>query len=123
LPLTRGCSADHSYGRMTESKNMIPLIENHRTHLDDLCRRHRVRRLELFGSAADGTFDPARSDLDFLVEFLPLQEGQLAPDYFGLLHDLEDLFHRKIDLVMERAIRNPYFLRGVNQHRRVIYAA
>jgi predicted nucleotidyltransferase len=102
---------------------MIPLIENHRTHLDDLCRSHRVRRLELFGSAADGTFDPARSDLDFLVEFLPLQEGQLAPDYFGLLHDLEDLFHRKIDLVMERAIRNPYFLRGVNQNRKVIDAA
>ena len=65
---------------------MIDLIEHHRVELDDLCRRYRVRTLELFGSAADGTFDPVRSDLGFLVDFLPLDDGQLAPDYFGLLH-------------------------------------
>jgi predicted nucleotidyltransferase len=102
---------------------MIDLIEQHRPELTDLCRRFRVRTLEVFGSAADGTFDPARSDLDFLVEFLPLDAGQMAPDYFGLLHALEDLFGRKIDLVMPRAIRNPYFRRGVDQNREVIYAA
>jgi uncharacterized protein len=102
---------------------MIDLVEQHRRDLETLCRRHRVRTLELFGSAADGTFEPARSDLDFLVDFLPLERGQLAPDYFGLLHGLEDLFHRKIDLVMPRAVRNPYFLRAINQNRKVIYAA
>jgi uncharacterized protein len=102
---------------------MIDLIEKHRDELESLCRQYRVRTLELFGSAADGTFDPNHSDLDFLVEFLPLAGGQLAPDYFGLLHALEDLFGRKIDLVMPRAIRNPYFQRGVNQSRTVIYAA
>ena len=102
---------------------MITLIEQHRAELETLCRKHRVKSLELFGSAADGTFEPARSDLDFLVEFLPLEPGQLAPDYFGLLHDLEDLFPLKIDLVMGRAIRNPYFQRGVNESRQVIYAA
>jgi predicted nucleotidyltransferase len=102
---------------------MIDLIEQHRAELADLCQRFRVRTLELFGSAADGTFDPVRSDLDFLVEFLPLDAGQIAPDYFGLLHALEDLFPRKIDLVMPRAIRNPYFRRGVDQSREVIYAA
>ena len=50
---------------------MISLIENKRTVLTDLCRRFGVRRLELFGSAATDAFDPSRSDLDFLVEFLP----------------------------------------------------
>jgi predicted nucleotidyltransferase len=79
--------------------------------------------LELFGSAADGTFEPSRSDLDFLVDFLPLEQGQFAPDYFGLLHALEDLFRRKIDFVMPRAVRNPYFLQAINQSRKVIYAA
>src|SRR5947199_6646145 len=102
---------------------MIDLVQQHRGQLEELCRRYRVRTLELFGSAVDGTFDPERSDLDFLVDFLPIERGQLAPDYFGLLHALEDLFRRKIDLVMPRAIRNPYFLRGVNQSRTVIYAA
>ena len=43
---------------------MIDVIEQHRTELDNLCRRYRIRTLELFGSAADGTFDAARSDLD-----------------------------------------------------------
>lgn len=102
---------------------MIDLIGHRRTEVEELCRRYRVRTLEVFGSAADGTWNPQHSDLDFLVDFLPLEKGELAPDYFGLLHALEDLFDRKIDLVMPRAIRNPYFLRGVNQSRRVIYAA
>ncbi len=102
---------------------MIELIEQHRPELAELCRRFHVKTLELFGSAADGTWEVDRSDLDFLVEFLPLAQGELAPDYFGLLHGLEDLFQRKIDLVMPRAIRNPYFLRGVSQSRQVIYAA
>ena len=56
---------------------MIDLIERHRDELADLCRRHHVRTLEVFGSAADGTFNPATSDLDFLVEFLPLTAGEL----------------------------------------------
>jgi predicted nucleotidyltransferase len=102
---------------------MIDLIDQHRANLAELCRRYRVKTLEVFGSAADGTFDPATSDLDFLVEFLPLEDGQHARAYFGLLHGLEDLFDRKIDLVMPRAIRNPYFLEAVNRTRQVFYAA
>jgi uncharacterized protein len=102
---------------------MIELIEQHRTELSSLCRQHRVKTLDVFGSAVEGTFDPARSDLDFLVDFLPVEEGQIAPDYFGLLHALEDLFGCKIDLVMDRAIRNPYFRHGVDKNRRMIYAA
>jgi predicted nucleotidyltransferase len=102
---------------------MNPLIEQHRTQLDQLCRKHHVKALELFGSATQADFDPTRSDLDFLVEYLPLPDGEHARAFFGLLHDLEDLFHRKIDLVMTRAIRDPYFLHGVNETRRVVYAA
>jgi uncharacterized protein len=102
---------------------MIDLVEQHRAELESLCRRYRVKDLELFGSASNGDFDPSRSDLDFLVEFLPIEPGQIAPDYFGLLHALEDLFDRKIDLVLDRAIRNPYFRRGVDMTRTPIYAA
>jgi len=101
---------------------MIALLEEHRTDLTQLCRKHQVRRLEIFGSAADGSFK-ADSDLDFLVDYLPEADEHVDDAYFGLLFDLEDLFHRKIDLVMERAIRNPYFRAGVDQTRQVIYAA
>jgi predicted nucleotidyltransferase len=102
---------------------MIECIESHRTELAALCRRYRVNTLVVFGSAADGTYEPARSDLDFLVNFLPIDKGEIAPDYFGLLHALEDLFRCRIDLVMEKAIRNPYFRRGINQGRQLVYAA
>jgi predicted nucleotidyltransferase len=102
---------------------MIDLIEQHRAELEALCRTYRVKTLELFGSAADGTFDPGRSDLDFLVEFLPLESGQHADMYFGLLFGLEGLFRRKIDLVMPSGIRNRYFLEAVNKQREVLYAA
>lgn len=102
---------------------MIELIEQHRAPLEDLCRKHRVKTLEVFGSAATGDWKPESSDLDFLVDFFPVSAEEIAPPYFRLLHDLEDLFHRKIDLVMTRAIRNPYFLQGVNRNRRVFYAA
>jgi predicted nucleotidyltransferase len=102
---------------------MIPLIEEHRAELEALCRRHGVKTLELFGSAADGTFDPARSDLDFLVEFLPDATLDLFHGYFDLLEGLESVFHRKVDLVSNRKFENRFFQREVDRNRKVIYAA
>ena len=99
------------------------VIEHHRTEIAALCRRFSVQRLEVFGSAADGTFDPNRSDVDFLVEFQNLEPGPLADAYFGLLAEFERIFRRRVDLVTPKAIRNPYFLRGVNETRRLLYAA
>ena len=92
--------------------------------LRDLCRRHGVRRLELFGSAAQSPQPPTpHSDLDFLVEFLPLPEGSRADAYFALREDLPALFGRPVDLVMTRAITNPYFLEAINRQRVELYAA
>lgn len=99
------------------------VVRDNRGAIEELCQRFAVVRLEVFGSAADGTFDPARSDVDFLVEFQPLEPGKLADAYFGLLEELRLLFGRKVDLVTPRSIRNPYFLRGVNETRRPLYAA
>jgi predicted nucleotidyltransferase len=102
---------------------MIELIEQHRTELQTLCRKYNVKTLELFGSAADGTWDFARSDIDLLVEFLPEVTERAFGGYFDLKEELQKLFQRKVDLVMPAAIRNPYLLKAVNQQRRVLYAA
>lgn len=99
------------------------LVEKERTTLVELCQRHRVRRLEVFGSAADGTFKPESSDLDFLVEFFPLDPGEHYEAYFGLWEGLEALFDWKVDLVEPQAMRNPYFIRRVNESRKLLYAA
>lgn len=100
---------------------MHPVIERHRVELSDICRRFFVARLEVFGSAADGDFDESTSDLDFLVEFAGVPDHERFGVYFGLLHALEDLFGRKVDLVEAGAPRNPYFLRRLNESRRIVY--
>ena len=103
---------------------MNRLIEDKREELNQLCSTYHVQRLELFGSASTGRqFEKHDSDLDFLVEFLPLQPGEYFDTYFGLLEAMQNLFQRHVDLVMTRAIRNPYFLKSINRSRKVLYAA
>lgn len=91
------------------------------SELAPLCRRCNVARLDLFGSAATAAFDPATSDLDFLVVFAPMPPVAYADAYFRLREGLERLFDREIDLVTEASLANPYFRRRVNSERRVLF--
>ena len=102
---------------------MSPVVKQSLSAVRDLCERHCVKRLELFGSGVRDDFDPAVSDLDFLVKFAPLPPGQHAEAYFTLLQELQDLFGQDVDLVESEAIRNPYFLESVNKQRTLLYAA
>ena len=104
---------------------MIETLEAKRAELQELCLRYRVRRLDVFGSAATGQgFDPQCSDLDFLVEFEPDQDlGPWLSHYFEFQGELERLFGRSVDLVMASALKNPFFVREVNRTRRPLYAA
>ena len=101
---------------------MNSLIEEKRHELERVCRSRRVHRIELFGSAARSDFDPAQSDLDFLVTFQELDQDQYADTYFGLLEDLQALFQRPVDLVVVSAIQNPYFRQAVESTRTLVYA-
>ena len=102
---------------------MLDLIEQHRSEIERLCRKYRINRLELFGSAARGDFDFDKSDLDFFVEFEDLVWKGSSERYFGFLHGLEDLFGRKIDLVERKAVTNPLFLQVADGYRHTVYAA
>jgi predicted nucleotidyltransferase len=102
---------------------MQAFLEGKRGEIEELCRRYRVRQLELFGSAVGDRFDPRTSDFDFLVEFAPLPPAEHAHCYFGLLFALTDLFDRDVDLVEAGAIHNPYFLRAIAKDRVILYAA
>ncbi len=99
------------------------LIEQQRADIATIASRFDVASLTLFGSAARGEFDAARSDIDLLVTFLPMSPRQHADWYFGLLAALEDLLGRPVDLLEERAIRNPYLLRSIDEEKRTLYAA
>lgn len=102
---------------------MPPTIESRRASLDDLCRRMDVRTLEVFGSAARDDFDPASSDIDFLVEFVPQTQRPALDLYFGLKEELEALFERPVDLVMPAALHNPYVRAEIDRARQLVYAA
>jgi predicted nucleotidyltransferase len=100
-----------------------PLIQQHREQIEQLCRTHHVTRLELFGSAARGDFDPDTNDFDFFVEFEELGIQRSSNRYFGTLHGLEDLLGRQVDLVERRAVKNTTFLRHAESACELIYAS
>lgn len=85
------------------------------------CRQHKVLRMHLFGSALRDDFDPARSDLDLLVEFQPIEPGALVQAYFGLERQLASITGKPVDLVMADAVRNPYVRRDIEASKRLIY--
>jgi predicted nucleotidyltransferase len=101
---------------------MNALIQKKRAELEQLCVRHHVKTLELFGSAAVDNMNKD-SDFDFLVEFQPMASPSLADSYFGLQEDLEKLLGRRVDLVELAAIDNPYFMESISRSRVRLYAA
>lgn len=102
---------------------MIDLIENNLPQIVDLCRKHHVKTLELFGSAARGDFNPASSDVDFFVEFEDYDAPGIADQWFGLQEDLQRLLGVMVDFTSPRVAMNPYFLQVANRHRVMLYAA
>jgi predicted nucleotidyltransferase len=103
---------------------MHPQIASHSTEIAEICRRYRVRRLEVFGSAARGSdFDLARSDADFLVEFDGSSDRPALDEYFGFQESLSRLLGRQVDLVEAGAVRNPYVLANIDRTKESVYAA
>ena len=86
-----------------------------------LCEQYGVAHLELFGSATGPDFNPESSDFDFLVEMDKHAPGSRARRWIELAQALEKLLGRRVDLVNPQYIRNPYFLRAVNQSRTLVY--
>lgn len=102
---------------------MVAEILLRKSELTELCRLHRVGRLEVFGSAAGSGFDSERSDFDFLVEFESLPPGTYASNFFDLKEALESLLGRPVDLVVASAIRNPWFRKSIEQSKALLYAS
>ena len=99
-------------------------IAMRKDEIAEICRRHRVSRLEVFGSAARGTdFVPQTSDADFLVEFHPPTVPGIFGRYMGLLNDLSAALGRPVDLVRAGTIRNRYLQEAISRSREPVYEA
>lgn len=92
----------------------------HQSAIAGICRAHGVHRLELFGSATTGDFDPTSSDFDFVVNFADRSPGY-ARRYLSFAEALETLLGRHVDVVTERSIKNPYFRQSVDSSKVTIY--
>lgn len=102
---------------------MIPSITTWRSEIAELCRRYRVQHLEVFGSAARAAdFDPERSDVDLLVTYLPGHTPNIG-DYADLRDALTELLGRPVDLVMAKAVRNPFVRAAIERSRQPLYGA
>ena len=96
------------------------LIQNHNKEITNLCKLHKVKSLYAFGSVLTERFN-TESDVDLIVDFQPLDVLDYSDNYYNLKFSLEDIFNRNVDLLEEKAIRNPYFLKTLNKNKKLIY--
>ncbi|MDE6339298.1 MAG: nucleotidyltransferase domain-containing protein [Muribaculaceae bacterium] len=100
----------------------MKLIELNLHRIFDLCRRHKVKSLAVFGSILTDKFND-NSDIDLLVDFEANNEDKFdyVANYFDLRSAFEDLFNRKIDLIEYGDQLNPIFKILVDKKKKVIY--
>jgi uncharacterized protein len=100
--------------------SVAQLIEDHRGQIANVCQRYDVRCLRLFGSGLNGTWQPTKSDLDFLALYGPKRpQGLLG--LVGLKVDLEELLGLPVDIVDWKATKIPAFRDGGDTGSLVIY--
>lgn len=102
---------------------MVPMIDDKRDSIIAICRKYGVVELHVFGSALTDAFDPDSSDVDFLVEFGPMDGHTKAHAYFDMLDELRALFDADVDLVMVGAVKNRYIAADIERSKQVLYAA
>lgn len=102
---------------------MTPLIQSNLDRITELCHKHRVERLYLVGSATGNDFDPARSDVDFLVVFEPHERRGFGGTYFLMLAELQKLLNCSVDLIERHCVENPYVRASLERTKVPLYVA
>ncbi|MDO6739434.1 nucleotidyltransferase family protein [Wenyingzhuangia sp. 2_MG-2023] len=99
------------------------LLSNKINELRNICSLLKVKKLYAFGSVVSNQFKP-ESDIDFLITFdEDISVEQYTENYFSLHYKLKEIFNRKIDLVTEKSLKNPYFIESINESKELIYEA
>ena len=98
----------------------MKLIENNIQKIIDLCKRHKVHKLFVFGSVLTDRFNDD-SDVDLVVDFNKTEVEDYFDNYFDFKYSLQDLLGREIDLLEEQTIKNPYRKKNVDSTKMLIY--
>jgi predicted nucleotidyltransferase len=100
---------------------MHSLLDKNKPGIIALCEKYNVNKLFAFGSIVTGRFSKNSSDIDLFVELMPMAAIERGQALIELWDQLEILFGRKIDLVTDQPIRNPYFLSELEKTKQLIY--
>lgn len=100
---------------------MEPKLVTKQAEMAVLCRQFGLSRLDVFGSAAMGGFDPATSDYDFIASFSAQADVSMARRFLGFSDALEALVGRKVDLMTDRPIENPCLRAAVDASRPTVH--
>jgi predicted nucleotidyltransferase len=98
----------------------MSVVDKNIEKIKALCNKHRVSKLFVFGSVLTNKFKKS-SDIDFVVDFSDVDIYNYADNYFDLKKSLENLLNRQVDLLEEKAIRNPYLKKTIDSSKKLIY--
>ena len=98
----------------------MSIIDRNIEKIRALCTKHNVSKLFVFGSILTDKYRQS-SDIDFIVDFSEIDIYDYADNYFNLKSSLEDLLNRQVDLLEEKAIKNPYLRQNIDSSKRLIY--
>jgi uncharacterized protein len=101
---------------------MQGIIKDKLDALKKLCQDYDVKTMFVFGSACTEKFND-KSDIDILISFKDISIERYTDNYFELHYKLEELFNRKIDLLTENSLSNPYFIESIEETKQLLYAA
>ena len=101
---------------------MQRFIKDKLDNLKKLCQDYDVKTMYVFGSVCTDKFND-KSDIDILISFKDISIEKYTDNYFELHYKLEELFNRKIDLLTENSLSNPYFIESIEETKQLLYAA
>ncbi len=99
---------------------MNRLITDNSKEIERLCKLYKVKSLYAFGSICSRKFKE-NSDIDLIINFYPMDFGDYTDTYFELIEHFEKIFNRKVDLITEKSLNNPYFIESINKNKTKIY--
>ncbi len=102
---------------------MHSIIENNLTELHEICKSFNVKRLYVFGSLGNDTFDIHKSDVDLIIELEEQDPVEKGEKLMILWNKFEVLFGRNVDLLSNANVRNPYLQQGIDATKKIVYEA
>ena len=98
----------------------MSIIDQNIDRIRKLCDQYNVSQLSVFGSILTDKFNK-NSDIDLLVDFSSIDLQNYADNYFSLKQALEEIFRRQVDLLENKAIKNPYLRQSIDSSKRILY--